>query len=181
MAERLPPGAYDIESIKLAYLPNGLGVDQNGERHSRSDSITSTGTESAVLNGTHVLYSPRDSSANSEASMAITRGERFGGNGALDHSDARASNGGNQTDGNDAASLQDGDSEMRSRNPASPGNGNQVEAEWIDQYEPGVYITLVALRDGARDLKRVRFRYCGIQLGFSLYSLIEFKYLVPFI
>ncbi|XP_042459111.1 PH, RCC1 and FYVE domains-containing protein 1-like [Zingiber officinale] len=32
-----------------------------------------------------------------------------------------------------------------------------VEAEWIEQFEPGVYITLVTLRDGARDLKRVRF------------------------
>ncbi|KAK9903687.1 hypothetical protein M0R45_001047 [Rubus argutus] len=35
--------------------------------------------------------------------------------------------------------------------------GNTVDAEWIEQYEPGVYITLVALRDGTRDLKRVRF------------------------
>ncbi|XP_042464532.1 PH, RCC1 and FYVE domains-containing protein 1-like isoform X3 [Zingiber officinale] len=32
-----------------------------------------------------------------------------------------------------------------------------VEAEWIEQFEPGVYITLVTLRDGTRDLKRVRF------------------------
>ncbi|XP_047306824.1 PH, RCC1 and FYVE domains-containing protein 1-like [Impatiens glandulifera] len=36
-------------------------------------------------------------------------------------------------------------------------NGNQVEADWIEQYEPGVYITLMALGDGTRDLKRVRF------------------------
>ncbi|KAF2294334.1 hypothetical protein GH714_009384 [Hevea brasiliensis] len=34
---------------------------------------------------------------------------------------------------------------------------NEFEAEWIEQYEPDVYITLVALRDGTRDLKRVRF------------------------
>ena len=70
MAERLPPGAYDSESIKLAYLPNGLDQngmhypDLNGERHSRSDSITSMGTDSAMLNGTH-LYSPRDSRSQS--------------------------------------------------------------------------------------------------------------------
>ncbi|GJT77180.1 PH, RCC1 and FYVE domains-containing protein 1-like protein [Tanacetum coccineum] len=36
---------------------------------------------------------------------------------------------------------------------------NHVEAELIEQYELGVYITLVALRDGSRDLNRVRFRY----------------------
>jgi hypothetical protein len=33
------------------------------------------------------------------------------------------------------------------------------EAEWVEQDEPGVYITLTALPGGARDLKRVRFRY----------------------
>jgi hypothetical protein len=26
-------------------------------------------------------------------------------------------------------------------------SGNQVQAEWIEQYEPGVYITLTTLRD----------------------------------
>ena len=172
MAERLPPGAYDSESIKLAYLRNGLeqnGVhypDLNGERHSRSDSITSMGTDSAMLNGTHTLYSPRDSTATSEASMAINR-ERFSPNGAVDHSDIRLSNGGNQTDtcvsgaidGKDSAPSQDGENGTRSKYSSLAGNSNQVEAEWIEQYEPGVYITLVALRDGARDLKRVRFRY----------------------
>lgn len=49
---------------------------------------------------------------------------------------------------------------------------NQVEAEWIEQYEPGVYITLVALHDGTRDLRRVRFR-----LTFASYTL-EYHLLV---
>lgn len=39
----------------------------------------------------------------------------------------------------------------------SPTTDNQVEAEWIEQYEPGVYLTLIAFRDGSRDLRRVRF------------------------
>lgn len=50
--------------------------------------------------------------------------------------------------GNDAPSA------FRSSSSASV----DVEAEWIEQFEPGVYITLVTLRDGTRDLKRVRFR-----------------------
>ncbi|KAG2575848.1 hypothetical protein PVAP13_7KG365400 [Panicum virgatum] len=41
------------------------------------------------------------------------------------------------------------------RSSGSP--NNQVEAEWIEQYEPGVYLTLVSLRDGTKELKRVRF------------------------
>jgi hypothetical protein len=38
-------------------------------------------------------------------------------------------------------------------------NGREPETEWVEQDEPGVYITLVALRGGEKDLKRVRFRY----------------------
>ncbi|RRT77910.1 hypothetical protein B296_00004445 [Ensete ventricosum] len=43
-------------------------------------------------------------------------------------------------------------------------NGSKVidadpdrETEWVEQDEPGVYITLTSLSGGARDLKRVRF------------------------
>lgn len=39
------------------------------------------------------------------------------------------------------------------------GNTNQLETQWIEQYEPGVYITLASLKDGTRDLKRVHIRY----------------------
>lgn len=34
----------------------------------------------------------------------------------------------------------------------------QVQDEWIEHYEPGVYIMLKTLSDGTWDLKRVRFR-----------------------
>lgn len=33
------------------------------------------------------------------------------------------------------------------------------ENEWVEQDEPGVYITLTSLPGGLKDLKRVRFRY----------------------
>ncbi|GKC11227.1 reticulon-like protein B1, partial [Tanacetum coccineum] len=45
---------------------------------------------------------------------------------------------------------------------------NHVEAEWIEQSEPGVYITIVALRDGTRDLKRVHFRKRPQEVPISL-------------
>jgi hypothetical protein len=45
---------------------------------------------------------------------------------------------------------------LNMRSSGSP--NNQVEAEWIEQYEPGVYLTLVSLGDGTKELKRVRFR-----------------------
>lgn len=39
------------------------------------------------------------------------------------------------------------------------------EAEWVEQDEPGVYITLTSLPGGIKDLKRVRFRYVVLSLG----------------
>lgn len=44
-------------------------------------------------------------------------------------------------------------------------NGSQLTdadatvSEWVEQDEPGVYITLTSLPGGGKDLKRVRFRY----------------------
>lgn len=166
--------------MKPAFLPNGLDPngahypDLNGEHHSRSDSISSsylvspTGTDSTILNGSQPLnYSLRDSPGTNDLNLQQNR-ERFS-NGTAELPDVRLSNGGgNQAgassvsesfNGKESGPFQDSENGMRSRNPALAGNGNQVEAEWIEQYEPGVYITLVALRDGTRDLKRVRFRY----------------------
>lgn len=36
-------------------------------------------------------------------------------------------------------------------------NASDMETEWVEQDEPGVYITIRALADGRRELKRVRF------------------------
>ena len=37
-------------------------------------------------------------------------------------------------------------------------NASDLEAEWVEQDEPGVYITIRALASGGRELRRVRFR-----------------------
>ncbi|CAN1162222.1 Protein Brevis radix-like 2 [Linum perenne] len=39
----------------------------------------------------------------------------------------------------------------------SPSNASETEAEWVEQDEPGVYITVRALPGGARELRRIRF------------------------
>lgn len=37
-------------------------------------------------------------------------------------------------------------------------NASDMETEWVEQDEPGVYITIRALPGGGRELRRVRFR-----------------------
>ncbi|KAL0326040.1 UNVERIFIED_CONTAM: PH, RCC1 and FYVE domains-containing protein 1 [Sesamum radiatum] len=181
MAEKLPPGAYDPESLKLVYLPNGLepigthhpGAD--GERNSGSDAINSSYlashpvTDSAMPNrtsGSSELLG--DASGGNGSSLGDQAQGLATSNGTNDRFDARLPNGGgnNQSyrssvseslDGRESGPYQDSETGLKSRNSVVPGNASQIEAEWIEQYEPGVYITLVALRDGTRDLKRVRF------------------------
>ncbi|XP_057469702.1 PH, RCC1 and FYVE domains-containing protein 1-like [Actinidia eriantha] len=173
MAERLPPGVYDADSARAIHLPNGLepnGIhhpDENGVHH--SDSINgsqlpaSTGSDATMING---MQSPGEMPRYKPGVKEISTYHQSQGisntSGRDDHPDVRLSNGSGAVnlseapDRTDSGPTQDDDS-TRSRNSSLAGDPNQVEAEWIEQYEPGVYITLVALRDGTRDLKRVRF------------------------
>jgi hypothetical protein len=41
-------------------------------------------------------------------------------------------------------------------------NASDMETEWVEQDEPGVYITIRALPGGTRELRRVRFRSVGL-------------------
>lgn len=181
MAERLPPGVYDAESVIQTCLPNGLEFngfchpDANSECHSRSDSFissfmgSSAANDSALATGIQILSrSPGTLFPASETNMHQQNQSPLASSKTDDPHDVRLPNGeqGNQaTNGNgtevfhggESRPSQSGESGIGSENSALTSNIVQVEAEWIEQYEPGVYITLVALRDGTRDLKRVRF------------------------
>lgn len=175
LAERLPPGAYDADSIRPAYLPNGLEPngnhypDINGERHTRAESISGSSLASIALESTLMSRTEGTLTGSYGANLYQQNRGSVTSNGTDDYPDVKLPNGSSMiqtsgstvsdtVDGRDSGNFQDDESGLRSRNAIIPANSSQVEAEWIEQYEPGVYITLVALRDGTRDLKRVRFR-----------------------
>lgn len=127
MAERLPAGSYDFESIRVK---SASVLEQNGDAND--------------------IWTPNDKVENEYPNGAMHVTEE--GKDILSA----------QEDGNNSLSPPPVPvpSETTATATATAGGSNQqqqVEAEWIEQYEPGVYITLVALRDGTRDLKRVRF------------------------
>ncbi|KAF8377151.1 hypothetical protein HHK36_030524 [Tetracentron sinense] len=180
MAERLPPGSYDNDSMRPVWLPNGLepnGIhhpDAIGEHHSRSDAINGpylaspTGINSNTVSGTPGQTHLQRHTSGTKENNVYLQNQRLLTNGRDDHADMGLQNGNGglhvsgssrpeAADGKEPGPFPDGEKGMKSRATASVGNNNQVEAEWYEQYEPGVYITLVALRDGTRDLKRVRF------------------------
>lgn len=64
-------------------------------------------------------------------------------------------------------------SEATARNGSSRSKDGESRGddEWVEQDEPGVYITLSSLPGGIKDLKRVRFRYAF----FFFFSLKVYK------
>lgn len=64
------------------------------------------------------------------------------------------------------------------------------ENEWVEQDEPGVYITLTSLPGGRKDLKRVRFRYvssslvclsCNVWCFFHTVLILTYDMTAPFV
>ncbi|GFP79496.1 protein brevis radix-like 4 [Phtheirospermum japonicum] len=55
-------------------------------------------------------------------------------------------------------------SSSRDVDEISISNASYLESEWVEEDEPGVYITIRALPDGRRELRRVRFRSVFILL-----------------
>jgi hypothetical protein len=134
-----PINALNMASLNTGRLlhPNGISGQHKSPGSARENSEVSAHR--------HRVSSPHDSEhsnrrAHSSSDELFTGSRRAGDSGSLD-----------------TMSLQSGEDGYRSRGTISL-SSDQVQAEWIEQYEPGVYITLTTLLDGTRDLKRVRFR-----------------------
>lgn len=100
---------------------------------------------------------PADSSENDQP--------RLSNDGAIDISERAINNGvepvllQNSAEGSGIATAQQ-NAENSSKVPIdfAPKYGSQGEVQLIEQFEPGVYVTLIQLRDGTKVFKRVRFR-----------------------
>nr|CAB3459897.1 unnamed protein product [Digitaria exilis] len=178
MAERLPPDhcTYNVNETKQSHIPNG--IDSHVANYSSMNAIHPQRNELLNASIAHSPNSGRSSHSNgisgqhkllgnvSENSDCSTHSLRITSphDSELPSRRARSSSDEMLTAGcrvddsmsMDARSLQNGEDGYKPRGTISA-SSNQVQAEWIEQYEPGVYITLTTLRDGTRDLKRVRF------------------------
>lgn len=180
MAERIPPeqGTYDVSEAKPVHVPNGIDShiaiysSINVAHQPRNELLNASNAQS--LNSGRSLHPNGISSQHrllgnaTEASEGSAQSHRITSPCKLDvphrraHSNSddmlTASHRGDDNVSIDAMSLQNGEDGYKPRGTVSSISSSQVQAEWIEQYEPGVYITLTTLLDGTRDLKRVRFR-----------------------
>lgn len=63
-----------------------------------------------------------------------------------------------ETSSVDASARSSSSRECDRSGELSVSNASDMETEWVEQDEPGVYITIRALPGGNRELRRVRFR-----------------------
>lgn len=165
MAEKLPPGVYDGNGIRSMNIPNGL--DHPQAKYNSNTAVEPAARINTAGGDPDLISSPiegfsgteRVGLVSNETNLQLHTQRSSNSIGRDDHANLGHPNGSGWSGSpNKPASPLASENGSKSR---SLGNTvtNQVEAEWIEQYEPGVYITLVALWDGTRDLKRVRFRY----------------------
>lgn len=75
------------------------------------------------------------------------------------------SNGSTTTTNRSSGHNKQGHSDVTTRNGTRTKDiDSRNDTEWVEQDEPGVYITLTSLPGGAKDLKRVRFRCVTLSL-----------------
>lgn len=182
MAERLPRGLHAADAMRPRYLTNGVEALTNHRLDLRKEDQRTGPTNgqdieqpgaphSAPTNGTSSV-NPSERKNHEADQMFVASQMVTDANANNEHFDADHRNKGEtptstikmlQFDAEEARPLQNIDNSFRSRLPTSA--TNQIEAEWIEQYESGVYITLMGLHDGTRELKRVRFRYFVVHLS----------------
>lgn len=63
-----------------------------------------------------------------------------------------------ETSSIDASARSSSSREIDHSGELSVSNASDLETEWVEQDEPGVYITIRIHPDGTRELRRVRFR-----------------------
>ncbi|WOL16050.1 hypothetical protein Cni_G24832 [Canna indica] len=177
MAERLPQGIYSTNTTKSMHLRNG--VESPAIQHSGSSGgclfidDLGNGPNMAAARTVHLVTLNETSGDNYSARAYHGPNQRgtpptpkFSSNNGLGQncnlpcgSRGEMQPSGSRFEDTDSKGIvppqaSDVNSGLRSSTSLP---SDDIEAEWIEQFEPGVYITLVTLRDGTRDLKRVRF------------------------
>lgn len=182
MAERLPQGTFRharsgsmslsrLDTTNGTYAMAGPDVlaQSDGERgaqvsHKFSVNTTTNARETNGVSSPHSASSPRSGrdthSMGSPRSTSSPRAVPDNEIGGLQSRVATAVRVANRVMEGDANGFEAQRSEEGGKavGTTCPENGREHESEWVEQDEPGVYITLTALPGGGKDLKRVRFR-----------------------
>lgn len=151
MAEKMPVGVCENERPRPAYFN---APTLNGIHHLNTNKTVDTEFQDRVLpEYEHVTASTTD---HGNAAGIISQRSFHSGplTAARDHMELQSTRSLND----DERQITAHQSIDNSMNRLSAGeNGPEVEREWVEQDEPGVYLTLMLLKNGTKGLRRVRF------------------------
>jgi hypothetical protein len=158
-------GVHSMVTPQMLALPDGEGIQSGPQRNNVSAGLANVRDVDLISVGsTHTVSSPHsvlDSfSVGSPRTAPSFNGteDDLGGLQSRPMTAMRAANGFSEGDTNRLETVRQNDEGARTVGSSfSSENGRVAEAEWVEQDEPGVYITLTSLPGGGRDLKRVRF------------------------
>lgn len=180
MAERLPQGAFRharsgsmsgsrLDTTNGTHAGPDVLAQSDGERgaqvpHKFSVNTTINARETNGVSSPHSASSPRSGrdthslgSPRSTSSPRAVPDNEIGGLQSRVATSMRVANRAMEGDAN-GFEAQRSEEGGRAVGTTIAENGREHETEWVEQDEPGVYITLTALPGGGKDLKRVRFR-----------------------
>lgn len=159
MIEKLPPEVSDSETFKAIH--SQVEDFLNTTATSNISSSLPTSLESDQQYSLHKTPSINESSKMLDKRIAridVARVTTLSQDGGNIHQESIRS-----PRSNTRAAVSHQSSENASRLPESSTMRNG-EKEVIEQFEPGVYVTVLLLRNGTKIFKRVRFRYLSKQL-----------------
>ncbi|KAJ0971817.1 hypothetical protein J5N97_019776 [Dioscorea zingiberensis] len=150
MTEISPPELSD--SLKAMHIQAESFLKSNENHASEFSSsivMDSSGNYQSHANndGAADIRSPRIENANDESDLSHNYTE-----GSVQHSNQSAA-----PETRDGTSYQNTENGVRSPEISSMNHGNVAEVQLVEQFEPGVYVTLVQLQNGTKIFKRVRF------------------------
>lgn len=154
MSEQLPPEVLEGEKFRnmVTEAENFLQQNSKSETSIIPSNLDSEQQSEAVSNkGSCKLNEQIIEENNNDSAAAVNSSQDIGN--VIQESNPSSSSNTEAT----AAAPQSSENDLRSSHPS--GSGREGEAQIIEQFEPGVYVTLVVKPSGIRSFKRVRFRY----------------------
>ncbi|XP_077252873.1 PH, RCC1 and FYVE domains-containing protein 1-like [Tasmannia lanceolata] len=151
MAEKLPPGVYDVENIRAMDVQVEPLLKSNARvasQHSLSLAIDSLKYDQQNSLDKSLLTNEGSTSVHDQGMDCPSDGSVV--------SDLSQSNRSAVSDTEEAMAHRNIENDSRSLNSSTIRYSDGVEL--IDRFESGVYVTVVQFRNGARELKGVKFR-----------------------
>lgn len=174
VAEKLSPEEYDAGALALLHAQVEKFIEQTGAYREKKEynGDVSASLSHYTYEGSKTTISHNDDSLSMAEETSTQYGKMDGGGEAARQYVMQAAVEGDKLMGTTTKEeIIHHAPEIESRPKMSTARVHTREDEIVEQFVPGVYVTLVQLPNGAKIFKRVRFRYILLDFIFVFFSI----------